>query len=266
MKNCKVIAICNRKGGVGKTITTISMAAGLAKEGKKVLAIDCDDSNPALSTTLGIEQEDTLSDLLLFASCGKYKKMMVEDTIVHTAEGFDVLPTDEALAAVTDALNSKRDEDKYISLKAIVDSLREDYDYILVDSAPALNTLTLNIFTAADEVIIVTQAQEMSDDAIPKLLSAIVENKKRRNPELRISGMLITMVDNRLVSSKSTATQMKEDYSSIGLNVYETEIPRGAAGEKFKSAGQSVISYRPNSPVAKGYTSFVKEYLKGECE
>lgn len=263
----KVIAICNRKGGVGKTITALSMAAGLVKQKKRVLLIDCDDSNPALTKTVRMsDKEDTISDLLLFSYCGKFKKSMLPEVIVKTSEGFDFIPADETLAAVTVSIgNATSDEAKYHALKKIVDELRESYDYIILDSAPALNILTLNILFAADEILIVSQAQQMSREAIDELQSAIVESKKRRNEKLKIAGMLITMVDNRTTSSKGTAAAMKSEYMEQGIKPFETMIPRSAAGETFAKSGTSVLQYRPFSSVAKAYRDFVAEYLAKEA-
>ncbi len=263
----KVIAICNRKGGVGKTITALSMAAGLAKQRKHVLLIDCDDSNPALTKTVGMsDREDTISDLLLFSYCGRMKKSMLSEVIVKTAEDFDFIPADETLAAVTISIsNAPSDEEKYNALKRIVDIAKADYDYIILDSAPALNVLTLNILSAADEVLIVSQAQQMSREAIDELQSAICESKKRRNENLQVIGMLITMVDNRISSSKGTAAAMKSVYEAQGVKPFDTTIPRGAAGETFAASGTSVLQYRPFSNVAKAYRDFVAEYLKKEA-
>lgn len=263
----KVIAICNRKGGVGKTITALSMAAGLAKQRKNVLLIDCDDSNPALTKTVGMsDREDTISDLLLFSYCGKLKKSMLPEVIVRTTEDFDFIPADETLAAVTVSISNAPSEDaKYNALKKIVDAVKESYDYIILDSAPALNILTLNILSAADEVLIVSQAQQMSREAIDELQSAITESKKRRNENLRLAGMLITMVDNRISSSKGTAATMKDAYESQGIKTFNTTIPRGAAGETFATSGASILQYRPFSKVAKAYRDFVAEYLEKEA-
>lgn len=262
----KVIAICNRKGGVGKTITAISMAVGLSEQGAKVLVMDCDDSNPSLTKAIGLEdKEDTLTDLMLFASRNKYKPYMADEVITTIEEGIDVIPTDENLAGITEVLKAGcKDEEKYLAFKIITEDLRKRYDYIILDSAPALNLLTLNIMAAADEVIIVTQAQPMADAAIPEVLSAISETQSRRNPKLVIGGILITMVDNRLKSSKDTAEEIKESYEGVGMRVFKNMIPRGAAGEKFMRAQKSVLSYRPNSKVSTAYRDFIDEYLKGE--
>lgn len=262
MKKSKVIAICNRKGGVGKTITAISMAAALANRGQSVIVLDCDDSNPSLTKALGMDdKENNLSDLLLFASWNKWKPEQTDDTIVTTAEGFDVIPSDEALAGVTVTLSiSHQGEEKYNVLKQIVDHLREKYDYIILDSAPALNILTLNILAAADEVLIVSQAQQLSDEAIPEVMKAIVETKKLRNPELKIAGLLITMVNKSVKSSMNTADKMKEEYRSCGIPVFETVIPRSAYGERFAEKQSSVMSY-PKRNVAIAYNQFVDEYL-----
>lgn len=263
----KVIAICNRKGGVGKTITALSLAAGLTKQHKKVLLIDCDDSNPALTKVIGMSnREDTISDLLLFSFCGKLKKFMIDEAIATSEEGFDFIPADKTLAAVTVSMNNAPNDDKkYSALKDVIEPIRDEYDYVIIDSAPALNLLTVNIFSATDEVIIVSQSQKMSSEAIAELAGAIAESRKHRNAKLTIAGILITMVDNRLASSQQSAERIREAYNEQGIPVFATAIPRGAVGETFAASGVSVLRYRPFSSVAKAYRDFTAEYLAKEA-
>ena len=248
----KVIGICNSKGGVGKTTTTDAMGAGLVKLGKKVLLVDADDSNPSLSK------------VMLFTSCGRLREAFLDEVIKKTSEGVDIIPNDEKLPNITAALNASKDDAvRFGTMKEIIDMLRSRYDYILIDTAPATNTMTLNVLAAVDEVLIVSQAQDMGDAAIEVLLGNVLETKKTRNSKIKFSGLLLTMVSN-LKGSQSKAQEMAEKFTGYGVKVFSSVIPRGGSAEKFSESGKSILAYRPFSPAAKAYRMFVKEYLESE--
>lgn len=261
----KVIGICNSKGGVGKTTTTDAMGAGLVKLGKKVLIVDADDSNPSLSKVHGFYDEQmTITDLMLFTSCGRLRKEFLDEIIKTTDEGVDIIPNDEKLPNITAALNASKDDAvRFGTMKQIIDMLREQYDYILIDTAPATNTMTLNVLAAVDEVLIVSQAQDMGDVAIEVLLSNVIETKKTRNAGIKFSGLLLTMVSN-LKGSQKKAQEMTDKFTGYGVKVFQSVIPRGGSAEKFSESGKSILGYRPFSPAAKAYRSFVREYLESE--
>lgn len=261
----KVIGICNSKGGVGKTTTTDAMGAGLVKLGKKVLMVDADDSNPSLSKIHGLSEEQmTITDLMLFTGCGRLREEFLDEVIKKTAEGVDLIPNDEKLPNITAAISANKDEDvRFGTMRQIIDLARERYDYILIDTAPATNTMTLNVLAAVDEVLIVSQAQDMGDAAIEVLLSNVLETKKSRNPNIRFSGLLLTMVSN-LKSSQSKAQEMREKFTGYGVKVFQSVIPRGGSAEKFSESGKSILGYRPFSPAAKAYRAFINEYLESE--
>ena len=254
----KVIGICNSKGGVGKTTTTDAMGAGLVKLGKKVLLVDADDSNPSLSKVHGFYDEPvTITDLMLFTSCGRLREAFLDEVIKKTSEGVDIIPNDEKLPNITAALNASKDDAvRFGTMKEIIDMLRSRYDYILIDTA-------LNVLAAVDEVLIVSQAQDMGDAAIEVLLGNVLETKKTRNSKIKFSGLLLTMVSN-LKGSQSKAQEMAEKFTGYGVKVFSSVIPRGGSAEKFSESGKSILAYRPFSPAAKAYRMFVKEYLESE--
>ena len=227
--------------------------------------MDADDSNPSLSKVHGFYDEPvTITDLMLFTSCGRLREAFLDEVIKKTSEGVDIIPNDEKLPNITAALNASKDDAvRFGTMKEIIDMLRSRYDYILIDTAPATNTMTLNVLAAVDEVLIVSQAQDMGDAAIEVLLGNVLETKKTRNSKIKFSGLLLTMVSN-LKGSQSKAQEMAEKFTGYGVKVFSSVIPRGGSAEKFSESGKSILAYRPFSPAAKAYRMFVKEYLESE--
>ena len=272
----KIIAICNQKGGVGKTTTTISMGRVLVDEGYKVLLVDVDDSgNPSLSKWLGFDSSETskadaeknLTDLMMLKLMGREIAEDVRKVIKHNKEGMDVIAADSALAGITNYINVMNDSSKEDSarkrglLREVLSCFKDDYDYILLDAAPSLNIMSVNLLTAADEPIIVSQAQGTSAEAVTQLLLTVAQIKEGDNPDLILKGLLITMVDNRTNYSKDKAADMTEIYSELGLKVFNTKIPRAVVAESCVEARESVIAYAPDSKPTNAYREFVKEYL-----
>lgn len=267
----KVIAICNQKGGVGKTTTAIAMSAVLTELGYKVLVVDVDDSgNPSLTKGLGVNLEDlevSLTDLMLLkmskVGTGEILKSALEKAILQHQEGFDFIPADNDLPGLTDALNGIRDKVKARNiLKTVIDPLRERYDFIILDSAPSLNLVSINTLVATDEVIVTTQAQGASEEGIGELINSALEVKSNLNPGLRVRGLLITMLANNAKSSRETSEKITEKYTDIGLTVFSTKIPRAVAAEKCFDQHVSILKYARTSTVSVAYKAFVKEYLE----
>jgi chromosome partitioning protein len=291
----KVIAITNQKGGVGKTTTVMAMAAALSGTGKKVLVIDCDDTgNPTLSKSLGADSEIIgLTDLLLNRI--NKKGIAPKTPLVPASEAvqkhnerervklpenlnkinaitkkqfffqhcIDFISADTNLAGITaNAFGLLQPEERAYMLKEIVDELRESYEYILLDAAPALNLMSINVLTAADEVCIVTQAQGASEDGIRALIETVERIKKTSNPELIISGLLVTMVDSRTRYNKEKVGDIIRAYTDFGVKVFENYIPRSVKAEECLDKGSSIIAYDPKGRAARAYLEFVGEYLE----
>ena len=222
MPNCKTIAICNQKGGVGKTTTTMNLGIGLAKQGKKVLLVDCDPQGD-LTTCLGWQRVDEIPVTL---ATKMHETAMSRENI----------------------------------LKNYLNKVKPNYDYILIDCRPSLGMLTLNALTAADSVVIPVQAQYLPARAMTQLLRTVSKVKAHTNPNLAIDGILLTIVDNRTNLAKSTMDAIRENFGSV-IRIYKSKIPVAVKAAEVSSKGKSIYAYEPNSKAAMAYADFTKEVL-----
>ena len=235
---CKVIAIVNQKGGVAKTTTTVNLGIGLVREGKKVLLIDAD-SQGSLSSSLGVAEPDEL-DVTLSTIMGKvindedYGKR--EGVIVHE-EGVSFLPCNIELSGLEVTLvNTMRRE--YI-LKEYITSVRNLYDYILIDCMPSLGMLTINALAAADSVIVPVQAQYLPLKGMTQLMKTIGKVQRQLNPELKIDGALLTLADMRTRLARATAYNLNATYGQH-IRIFKTVIPVATTAAESSAAGQSI--------------------------
>ncbi|MGB5228909.1 ParA family protein [Eudoraea sp.] len=253
----KIIAIANQKGGVGKTTTTVNLAASLGVLEKKVLLIDADPQANATSG-LGINVDEI--------QIGTYQLMehtkTAGETIIQTSSpNVDLIPAHIDLVAIEIELVDK-DEREYMMKKAIGD-LRALYDYILIDCAPSLGLLTLNALTAADSVIIPIQCEYFALEGLGKLLNTIKSVQRIHNPELDIEGMLLTMYDSRLRLSNQVVEEVKKHFSDM---VFDTIIQRNVRLGEAPSYGESIIKYDASSKGATNYLNMANELLKKNRE
>lgn len=262
MSKCKVITIANQKGGVGKTTTTVNLGIGLANEGKRVLLIDCDPQGD-LTTSLGWTKADELQTTLATKMLGimKNEKLSPEDGILHHKEHVDLLPSNIELESVEVGLISVL-EREYV-LDTYLKSIKNNYDYVLIDCRPSLGMLTINALTAADSVIIPVQAQYLPLKGMTQLVETINKMKVRINPHLKIDGVLLTLVDERTNLSKVTEETLRNTYGSK-LKIFKTTIPRGVKAAEGSTKGESVFTYDKNSKPAIAYKNFTKEVLDNE--
>lgn len=267
----KVIGICNQKGGVGKTTTAISMGVGLAEKGYKALLVDVDDSgNPSLSNHLDAVEEDqlTLTDLMMdriaiAAHMSKREPIAAVDAIQHHKEGVDFIAADSFLPGITaKSFNLLDVEDQPFILNCILREIRSSYDFILLDAAPALNLMSTNVLTAADEVVLVTQPQGSAEEGVADLIKTCVQIKNSTNEELIIRGLLITMLDVRTNYNKKLSNRMTDMYTDLGMRVFQTRVPRGVSAEECVEEKSSVLNYDSKGKVATAYREFVEEYLQ----
>ena len=222
MDNCEIIAIVNQKGGVGKTTTCGNLGIGLAREGKKVLLIDCD-PQASLSISLGYPQPDdlpiTLTDIL--NKILEEEPLLPKEGLLRHEEGVDLMPSSIVLSGLEVALVNVMNREKV--LKQYIDGLKREYDYILIDCMPSLGMLTINALTAAKSVLIPVQAQYLPAKGLEQLLQTVGKVRRQINPKLRIDGILLTMVDNRTNYTKEISSLLRDTYGGK-LKVFTTDI------------------------------------------
>ncbi len=249
----KIIAIANQKGGVGKTTTSVNLAASLGVLEKKVLLIDADPQANA-SSGLGIDVDAV--------EIGSYQVLEhtkpAKDAIVKSnAPNVDVMPSHIDLVAIEIELVDK--EEREYMLKKAITELKSEYDYILIDCAPSLGLLTLNALTAADSVIIPIQCEYFALEGLGKLLNTIKSVQKIHNEALDIEGLLLTMFDSRLRLSNQVVEEVQKHFTDM---VFDTIIQRNVRLGEAPSYGESIINYDVSSKGAANYLSLAKELIK----
>ena len=241
----RVISLSNHKGGVGKTTSTINIGAGLNRLKKKVLLIDLD-PQANLSQSLGIEEPERT---IYGALKGEYKLEPME-----IMPGLDLIPSTLDLSGAEVELSGEAGRE-YI-LKELIDTLRGSYDYILIDSPPSLGLLTINAFTASDEVYIPLQAQYLALQGLTKLMEVIAKIKSRLNKELKLGGVFITQYDGRKVLNRDVVETIKSHYKE---SLFKTAIRDNIALAEAPTQGLDIFRYNPKSYGAEDYLSLCKE-------
>lgn len=259
MQDCKVIAIANQKGGVGKTTTTFNLGVALAKQGKKVLLVDADPQGD-LTTSMGYTNLDeipiTLADIM--QSTIRDDIVSIEEVVLHHNERVDLIPSNLDLSQLEVRLVNVMSRESV--MKNTLVNYKDKYDYILIDCMPSLGMITINALASADKVIIPVQTQFLAAKGMGQFLQTIASVRKQINPKLIVDGVLLTLVDKRTTLTEEVKMQLQKNYGSK-VKIYNTQIPMAVNVAKSTSCGESIFSYDKNSKVADAYSLFAKEVL-----
>jgi len=258
---CKTIAIANQKGGVGKSITTVNLGAGLARKGEKVLIIDLD-SQANASHCLGFNRtesnknQSTVVDGMNWIEEGT--EFDVKSLIVHHSEGFDFIPADIRLAGMEQKLFLAYEREHIID--RLIGMLTPLYSYILIDCCPSLGLLPINALTAADSVLVPVKPEDLPVEGLQQLLDSFGMIRRKLNPHLLIEGILYTIVDERTRLAKDVMKLVRDCYGTH-VKIFDTVIPQSIKVAESSAYGCSLYKYDPEGKATKAYEALTKEVL-----
>lgn len=258
-KKATVIAIANQKGGTGKTTTCENLGIGLADAGKAVLLIDADPQG-SLSIALGQQRPDDLEPTLadMMERIIRDEPVLPCEGVLHHPEGVDYMPGNITLSGLEASLVNVMSRETI--LRQYLDTLKDRYDYILLDGSPSLGMLTINMLAAADSVLVPVQAQYLSAKGLEQLLTTVGKVKRQINPKLRIEGVLLTMVDGRTNYNREISELIRETYGKK-IRIYDTPIPRSVRAAEISAEGKSIFRHDPNGKVAEAYRQLTRDVL-----
>ena len=233
---CKIIAIANQKGGVGKTTTTSNLGIGLAKQGKKVLLIDAD-AQGSLTDSLGFTEPDKLEETLATA---------LGNIILKHKEGIDLMPGNIELSGLEVSLVNVMSRE--LVMRSYIELVKDNYDYILIDCMPSLGMITINAFACADSILIPVQAAYLPAKGLQQLIKTIGKVRRQINPKLMIEGILLTMVDARTNYAKDITALLVENYGSK-VRIFENSIPISVRAAEISAEGVSIYEHDPKGKV-----------------
>jgi len=255
----KTIAISCFKGGVGKTMTTSSLGVGLAKQGKSVLCLDAD-AQHSLTVSFGIAEPDKLPVTLATVMESIIAKKEIDPTagIIHHAEGVDILPANNTLTGFE--LTIAPIIGREIIMRKYINIVKPLYDYVLIDTSPTRDLLTVNALAAADSAIIPVCPKFLDAKGLELLLNGIAEIQEVINPNLTIAGILFTMVDRRANLTKAVIKMINEAYGE-DIHIFKSNIPHSVRAAETSATGKSIFMHDPNGAVATAYDALAKGVL-----
>ena len=255
-----VIACVNQKGGTGKTTTCENLGAGLVMDGKKVLLVDFD-PQASLSISLGYPKPEelpvTIADMM--KKVVEEKEIRPGEGILHHKEGMDLMPSSIELSGMEVSLVNTISRETV--LKEYLESVKRDYDFVLLDCSPSLGMLTINAMAAADTLLIPVQASYLPAKGLEQLLQTVNKVRRQINPKLKIEGILLTMVDGRTNDAKEISELIRNAYGGK-IKVYDTEIPRSVRASEISKEGTSIFKHDPGGKVADAYRELTREVVK----
>ncbi len=255
-----VIACVNQKGGTGKTTTCENLGAGLVMNGKKVLLVDFD-PQASLSISLGYPKPEelpvTIADMM--KKVVDEKEIRPGEGILHHEEGMDLMPSSIELSGMEVSLVNTISRETV--LKEYLESVKRDYDFVLLDCSPSLGMLTINAMAAADTLLIPVQASYLPAKGLEQLLQIVNKVRRQINPKLKIEGILLTMVDARTNDAKEISELIRNAYGGK-IKVYDTEIPRSVRASEISKEGTSIFKHDPGGKVADAYRELTREVVK----
>ena len=262
MNKAKIIAITNQKGGVGKTTTAINLGIGLANQGKRVLLIDAD-PQASMSSALGIRDPDRLDVTLATIMQNIIDEAEFPDDfgILQHPEGIAFVPANIELSGMETRLVNTMSRE-YV-LKTYVNQVQKHYDYILIDCMPSLGMMNINALVAADSIVIPCQPNYLSTKGLNLLLGSIMKIRRTINPSLKISGILMTMVDGRTNNAKEIITAIRQNVGT-NIKVFMTEIPHSVRVAEASMEGKSIYAYDRKGKAGAAYEALTKEVLADE--
>lgn len=259
MSKATVMAVVNQKGGTGKTTTCENLGIGLAREGKRVLLVDTDPQG-SLTIALGHSRPDdlpvTLTDLM--TKVMQDQPLSPKEGILSHDEGIELVPANITLSGLEVSLVNAMSRETV--LKQYLETVKDRYDFILLDCMPSLGMLTVNALAASDQVLIPVQANYLSAKGLEQLLQTVNKVKRQINPKLRIEGILLTMVDYRTNFAKEISALIRDTYGGR-LKVYDADIPRSVRAAEISAEGVSIFKHDPGGKVAEAYRSLTKEVM-----
>jgi chromosome partitioning protein len=257
MSSCRIIVIANQKGGTGKTTTACNLGNALAITGNKILLVDFD-PQANLSMSFGIERPDELAVSMnnILSAVMDGRPLPIKSRCIVSGDKLDIIPSNINLA--TTEINLREEMGGEHTLKELLEPLRSDYDYIIIDTNPYLGMLTINALAACNEVIIPVSQQLWSATGLTDLLQTIFKVKRKINPQIIVAGILLTICDERTRLFRESKNLLDEHYGNK-IKIFDTYIPNTIRIGEANYSSKSIIDYDPNSKAAQAYIAFAKE-------